>query len=139
MTGSQKTLNIISILLIVYAVFMVLFGAFMVFGGSISGMQSEVVDIEGTSAPVSLWAYVVGIGSIFNGLIYLVIGILGKRGAKNPRKIMPFYALSIVGVVLGVINVVASIVQGPFDFFSVVGVLIVALCVYLARDIKKSV
>ena len=87
MSGSQKALKVVSVLLIIYAVAMAAFGVFMVAGGSF--LVGETVDVDGTAQAANVMAAALGAGTIAGGVIDLIIGLLGLRGAKNPRKVGP--------------------------------------------------
>ena len=64
--------------------------------------------------------------------------LLGLRGAKNPRKVGPFFVLCIIGLVLGLVGLGMSLAQGTFDLWSLVSVVIVAVCLYLSAQVKKQ-
>lgn len=138
MSGSQKALKVVSILMIVYAVLMILLGAFLCFGASIPGVAGQTIDVDGSLLDAATVSVVLGAGSIVSGIVYLIIGLFGKRGAKNPQKIGPFFALSVVGVVLSIASAVLGIVQGSFPLSQFVGLLFVILCAVLAFNIKKQ-
>ena len=138
MSGSQKVLKAVSILLIVYAVIMVLFGAFLCFGASVPGVAGQAIDVNGSALDAASLSVVLGVSSIISGVLYLIIGLLGLRGAKNPRKVGPFFVLSIVGVVLGVVSAILGIMQGSFPLSQFIGLLVVIVCAVLAYNIKKQ-
>lgn len=79
-----------------------------------------------------------GIGVIIGGGINLLIGILGVRGANNPAKIMPFFVLSIIGLVFGALSFIMNISQGSFEPSSLVGLALQIACVVLAFNVKKE-
>ena len=54
MSGSQKALKVVSVLLIIYAVAMAAFGVFMVAGGSF--LVGETVDVDGTAQAANVMA-----------------------------------------------------------------------------------
>lgn len=138
MSSSQKTLKIISIVLLVWAVLVIIFGALMAAGSQVPGMSNEVVDIEGTTVDLSLAAMGLAIGTIVNGVINLVIALFGLRGAKNPAKIGVFFILCIIGLVLGAVGLVMDISQGVFQWTSLVSFALIIVCTVLAYNIKKQ-
>ncbi|WP_080798462.1 hypothetical protein [Arabiibacter massiliensis] len=138
MSGSQKTLKIISIILIAWAILVILMGAFVAAGSAVPGMSSESIDVGGTVIDMATAAMALGIGTVVGGVINLIIGLLGLRGAKNPRKIGLFFVLCIIGLVLGVVGLVMGVMQGTFQWQSLVSLVIVAVCTYLAAEIKKQ-
>lgn len=138
MSGSQKALKVISIILVIWAIVGILLGAFLAAGSAVPGLSAESIDMDGTTMNMSTAALGFGIGIIITGVIDLIIGLLGLRGAKNPHKIGLFFVLCIIGLVLGVIGLVMNIMQGAFQWTSLVSVLIVAMCTFLAYSIKKQ-
>lgn len=138
MSGSQKTLKIISIILIVWEILVILLGAFLAAGSAVPGMSAESIDMGGSTMDMSSAALAFGIGIIIGGVINLIIGLLGLRGAKNPHKIGLFFVLCIIGLVLGIVGIVMNIMQGAFQWTSLVSVVIVAVCTLLAHSIKKQ-
>lgn len=139
MSGSQKALKIISIVLIVYAALMLLLGALMAAGSQVPGMSGTTIDMgDGTAMDASMAAVALGVGTVIGGVVYLVIALLGLRGAKNPAKIGAFFVLCVIGLVLGVIGVGMSIVQGSLQWQSLVGLALIAVCTFLAAKIKKQ-
>lgn len=138
MSGSQKTLKIISIILIIWAIIVILLGAFLAAGSSVPGMSAESINIDGSTMDMATAALGFGIGIIIGGVINLIIGLLGLRGAKDSHKIGLFFVLCIIGLVLGVIGIIMSLMQGAFQWTSLVSLVIIAVCTYLAHNIKKQ-
>ena len=136
MSGSQKALKVVSILLIIYAVVMALFGIFMVATGSL--LSGETINVDGTAQAANVMAAALGGGMIVGGVIDLIIGLLGLRGAKNPRKVGPFFVLCIIGLVLGLVSLGMSIAQGSFNPWSLVSLVIIVVCLYLSSQVKKQ-
>lgn len=136
MSGSQRVLKIISILLIVWAVILIAFGAFLAFGSGFA--TGYVVDSQGAAVDAATMSIALGVGTIIGGVVNLVIALLGLRGAKNPRKIGAFFVLSIIGVVLGLISLGMGIAQGTFQWSSLVSLALVVVCAVLAYNIKKQ-
>ena len=50
----------------------------------------------------------------------------------------PFFVLCIIGLVLGLVGLGMSLAQGTFDLWSLVSVVIVAVCLYLSAQVKKQ-
>ena len=138
MEGSRKALKVISIVLIVYAAFLIVFGMFMAFGGMLPGLSDATLDVNGSQQGFAAVALAVGGILVVTGIIDLIIGLLGLRGAKNPKKIGIFFVLSLIGVVLGAIGLVSDIMQGTLQPASIASLLLVAVCAGLAYTIKKQ-
>lgn len=138
MSGSQKALKIISIILIVWAIILLVFGALLTGGSQLPGMSAETIDVQGTAIDMSSMSLIMGIGMIVSGVMYLIISLLGLRGAKNPAKIGAFFVLCIIGLVLNVLSLISLIAQGQFNWTYLVSVALIVVCTYLAFQIKKQ-
>lgn len=138
MSGSQKALKVISIILIVWAIVVILLGGFMAAGSAAPGMSAQSIDMGGSTMDMATAALAFGIGTVVGGVVNLIIGLLGLRGAKNPHKIGLFFALCVIGLVLGIVGIVMNIMQGAFQWTSLVSVVIVAACTLLAAKIRKQ-
>lgn len=138
MSGSQRALKTISILLIAWAIALIAFGAFLAFGAQSGAVAGDAVGADGAVVDASAMGMALGIGTIVGGVINLVIALLGLRGAKNPRKIGAFYALCIIGAVLGLIGLGMGIAQGTLPWSSVVSLAVIVVCFFLANSIKKQ-
>lgn len=142
MTGSQKAIKVISIILIIVSVIAILVGLITMMGGmAVIGAGSQVTEADqefyATGAGLLLF---LGLGSLISGIIDLIIGIFGLRGAKDPSKIKPFFVISIIGLILAVLNLLGAITSGA-DITSVssniISVILLALCVYFSNNIRK--
>ena len=138
MSGSQKALKAISIVLLVWGVLMVFLGVFLAAGSQVPGLSAESIDVDGTAMNMATAAVGFGVRTIVAGVVYAIIALLGLRGAKNPRKVGVFFVLCIIGLVLSLIGLGLGIAQGAFQWQSLIGVLIIAVCTYLANVIKKQ-
>ena len=124
--------------MIVWAVLVIVMGALLAAGSQVPGVSGESIDFEGTSMDMSAAAIGLGVGFIIAGVIDLVIALLGLRGAKNPKKIGAFFVLCVIGLVLGVVGAAMQIMQGTFQWSSLVSVALVLVCTVLANNIKKQ-
>lgn len=138
MSGSQKALKVISILLLVWGILMLLLGVFLTAGSQVPGMSAESMDVNGTTMNMATAAIGIGVGTIVAGVVYVVIALLGLRGAKNPRKIGAFFVMCIIGLIFGIAGLVLDIMNGALAWNDIVSVLIVVVCTCLAQSIKKQ-
>ena len=85
--------------------------------------------------------FVLGAGALISGVIDLLIGIFGLRGAKDPRKIGPFFVFSIIGLVLSILNLIISLTSGVSDLTTIgsniVSVALLIGCVVLANKVRQ--
>ncbi|MEG2006535.1 MAG: hypothetical protein RR186_03670, partial [Raoultibacter sp.] len=106
MTSSQKTLNILSIIVMILGVLSVLLGIFLAVGGSaLSGTKIEGVD-------ASTLSITLGVLLIISGIVDTAIGFMGRRGAKDASKVKPFFIICIIGVVVFALSIIGSITTG---------------------------
>lgn len=144
MSGSQKAIKVISIITIVMAVICFLVGLTTCVGaGALIGAGADATaDAQSVYTTGAGLFLVLAGGAIFSGIIDLVVGILGLRGAKNPAKIMPFFVIAIIGAVFAVINLAGEIMGLGSDSSSiasaVVQLVLMVVCVVLANNVRKQ-
>ncbi|BAK44280.1 hypothetical protein [Eggerthella sp. YY7918] len=139
MSGSQKALKVISIILIVWALLGLLLGIFFAGGSLLPGISEKAVDVGGGSINMAAAAMIIGVLAIFCSLVYLVVAILGLRGAKNPQKIGVFFVMCIIGLVLAILAIALDIMNGVFDWTNLLDLVIIIVCTILAQNIRKQV
>lgn len=92
MTGSQKVIKVVSILVIIVAILSILLGLASCVGG-FAGVAASSGVSESEQETLALGAgvlFFLGGGAIISGVIDLIVGILGLRGAKDPKRIGGF-------------------------------------------------
>ena len=113
-SGSQKALRVISIVLVVFAVISIVLGlAFLALIAA--GLGTDAVD--------------------------LVVGALGLRGARDPRKVKPFFVLCVIGLAIEVAGDVWLAAQGMLSSIGASGaveLLVIGACTWLAYDIMRQ-
>ncbi len=157
MNGYQRVLKLFSI-------FAIVLGAFVLIGGLIIAISVFSV----TSNPESLEAITESLAAegmedvdaddlvqtvgqsggvvLLIGGFVLATGILGVIGAGNPKKSMPVYIFSIIGLVAACITLVSGILAVVFGapltspngaITSVLSVALMAIFFWLSRRVKK--
>lgn len=110
---SQKVLLVFSILEIIGAA-LTLFGAMALIAATgVIGMSGSELSSDELAAGISLGA----IGSILliiSGVWSLLCGIFGIRAANDNQKIMVVWVFVIIGLVLCIISIISSIINGDF-------------------------
>ena len=136
MTGSQKAIKIISIILIVVGIVALIAGLLTFAGGMAlvgAGAEASSIDQQFYVSSAGLF-FVLGAGA-------LISGIFGLRGAKDPRKIGPFFVFSIIGLVLSILNLIISLTSGVSDLTTIgsniVSVALLIGCVVLANKVRQ--
>lgn len=146
MSGYRKFLKVISIIEIILAV-LTLLVALASLGVIALGPEvtSESVSAQGVTITVGQTFAIVGIITLISGVIDLIVGILGVRGANNPSKIGAYLVLA--GVAFGfdlveLVLAIISMVQGTEDASSLIAALVSAVVsgafVYVANKIKSE-
>ena len=133
---SQKIVKVLGILSIISAV-VVFIAAIGMFG--IGGLGAANLDVndDNVAAGVGIML-VLGIVLLVEGIIGLLEGIFSLRAAKDAAKAQPLWVISLIGVILGVLSLIASITNGGQDVLSEVFSLIIScFTLYLANNIKK--
>lgn len=140
MSLSRKILKIVSLLMILSGISYLILDVIFVAIGMVDGSSALYDDLTVGQAAVLLI-----ILSTVIGIEYLVMGVLGLRGANVPSKIGPFRVLAIIGLALAIIDIVVYVAFGDFaamDINSVIDKLIgLALNIVgliLANNVKKE-
>ena len=137
-SGAQTALKVISIIMIILAVISIIGG--LGFAGL--GLSSvAVLGAEEMTDEMYLGAglvSVLGAIVIVQGVVDLIIAILGLRGANNPSKIGAFLVICYIGLILYIISLVAGLVMGSFSMSTLASLVLVIVCLLLARSIKKQ-
>lgn len=145
---SQKILRIISIISIVTAVIGIILAGLMIFGGALV-TTADPESVTEITAETDLTQAEVGVGVVFLGILLLVDGIvsvimgwLGLRAAKDNQKVKPVWMLAVVSLVLDILALVISFINGTFSsqnaMSSIVAVAVSFLMFKLADNIKKE-
>ena len=134
---SQKIVKVLGILSIIGAVasFIVALGMFGL-GGSGAANMAANDDNAATGVAVVI---VLGVVMLVEGVVSLVQGVFSLQAAKDATKAQPLWIISIIGVVLAVLSVIASFTNnGGQDVLTKIFSLIIScFTFYLANNIKK--
>ena len=135
---SQKIVKVLGILSIIGAV-LCLLGAIGMFGmggiGAVNAGETPDQDLAVGIASV----LVAGILMLLSGIFELLQGIFSLRAAKDATKAQPLFVISIIALVFSVISLITSFgSDGQTIFSAVVSVVISAVVLYLANNIKKQ-
>ena len=135
-TGYQTALKVISVITIILAIIAIIAGllSFATVGllgtamsdPEIASQLYQAVQIEGygTITGQEASSIILGFGFLFGticlieGIITLIVGILGVRGSNDPRKIGPFKVFAIIGLVISIISIISVIFTNPANGLS---------------------
>lgn len=151
MSGSQKAIKVISIIAIIIAIITIVisaptFGITYAFVNDPSGLSSLNGFDEAYASMGAALVLAVAALAVVSGILSLLVGIFGLRGANDPMKILPFFAFAIIGFVCSIIGLIVTLVvaaaSGTFDMqsiiSSVVQVVVMLVCVMLANNVRKQ-
>ncbi len=145
MTGSQKALKVISIIVIILAVLCIIAGALLLIP-NLAYVEAGFPNVEGadqlTVAAGTAFVLLIGTFILVSGVIDLIVGILGLRGAKDPKKIGGFFAIAVIGLILAAINLAITLFSGQqLDFAalsaSIAQIVVMLICVILANNVRN--
>ena len=146
-SGSQKFLLVISIINIIFAVIGLLGGIVGVLGGALfsAADPAEVAEsLSGTGVTQGQAGGIVVAAFLFvflASVVELIVGILGVRAANDNQKIMPVWVLSLINVILYVIGLIMTFVNGTFStdgLSSILSLIFAGLLFWVANNIKKQ-
>ena len=158
-SGAQYALKVISVITIIFSILLIAFAVLLIVAGGIVGASLDDPQVTG-SMDIQMYGDVSGIsaeqavaltagfgilGGIFvaiDGVISLIVGILGIRGSNDPTKIGAFLVFAIIGFVLSLIYIVILCFgAGTWENWIAAGidVAITAICVWLAMKIRGQV
>ena len=102
MSSHCKVVKVLSLLMFVLGLLTIIAGAVFVFAAP------AVEGLEGVDDPVGT-ATALGAVFVVTGVLYLVVAVLGIRGANNPSKLGAFI---VAAGVIAAINVVEAVLAG---------------------------
>ena len=141
-SSSQKALLVISIIEIILAVLALFAGISTgLLGGvvGIAGVQGDLTadEVAAGTAGLAIISAVIIISAVWS----LLCGIFGIRAANDNQKIMIVWVFAIIGVILGVVGLIYSIVNGSFGqnaFSLIIGLIVDVLLFWIANNIKRE-
>lgn len=138
MANLRSGLKIFAVIIIALGLYDFIGGLVLVFANNTPEIASVILNIRGVEYTIPTAALVFGAIMIFAGLVNLLIGFLGWRGAKNPAKIGPFVWISLVGAIFTIINFIGEIINGSFTFSTAFDTLFMVVIFATAYSIRKK-
>lgn len=79
---------------------------------------------------------------IVSGVIDLIVGILGLRGAKDPKRIGGFFTIAVIGLIIAAINLAFTVFASEqLDFATlsapIAQLVVMLVCVILANNVRN--
>lgn len=147
MPNHQTALKFVSIILIVIAVLGFIGGAlFIAMGASGASIMKEVAtEQDGVAITYGMGSYLIGALLVVSGIVELIVGIFGLRGAKDPSKVGTFYVFAIIGVIYEIVSFAFSCytyANGGLDTSTLLiraaSVIFMGVCFWLAAKVKRE-
>ena len=139
MESSKKILNVASILDFISGVPMLIIGILGLTGTSLVSQMPEVTSELADAAPaVAAVAVIASVACLIGGLLTLVEGILTRRAAKDPAKVMPVWVISLVLLVMHGITVVQNAMAGTLGISTILSLALTGVVFYAANFMKKA-
>ena len=139
MDSSKKVLNIAAVINFICGVPMTLLGIFGLSSAAAAYTVPEIADSLGEAGPMAaVLIFAASLIVLFSGILTIVEGILDKRAAKDPTKVMPVWWISIVLLVTHGISVVLAAMNGTLGIGSIAGLALTAFVFWAADFMKKE-
>lgn len=138
MSENRKALKIISIIIILAGLYDLIPGLIILFTSSSPDIAGQVLLIKGAVYTEAMAAVVFGAIYVVSGLINLIVGLLGWRGAKNPSKIGPFFVLAVIASIVAVLLLVSDLATGTWPVSSAIEALLVIATAVIAYRIRQE-
>lgn len=111
-SAERGALKIFGVLFIILGIVYLIGGGVMIAGARFVDPNLTVNVAEGLDLNVMVWGLALAIWWLISGLFYVIFGVLGIHGAKNPAKIGVFMVLAWILAIVGMISVVLSQLLG---------------------------
>ena len=139
MDSSKSIRNVASIFGFIYGIPMMIIGILGLTGTSIASQVPEITSELADAAPaVAAVAVIASAACLISGLLTIVEGILTRRAAKDPAKVMPVWVLSLVLLVMHGIAVVQNAMAGTLGISTILSVVLTGIVFYAANFMKKE-
>ena len=137
--SSRKILNIAAVIHIICGIPMIVIGILGISGTAAASVAPEIADSLAEAGPMTAgMIMVLSAITLMVGFLAAVEGVLDRRAAKDPTKVMPVWYLSIVLLVINVIGLGLSAVTGTLGIGTIIELLFTVLVFSAANSIRKE-
>ena len=137
--SARKILNFAAVIHIICGIPMIVIGILGVSGTAAASFAPEIADSLAEAGPMTAGVIMVlSAITLMVGFLAAVEGVLDRRAAKDPAKVMPVWYLSIVLLVINVIGLVLSVMTGTLGISTIIELLFTVLVFSAANSIKKE-
>ncbi|MGI6230294.1 MAG: hypothetical protein ACOYJL_05185 [Tractidigestivibacter sp.] len=141
LTGAQRALKLLSEVLVVSATLNAVVALVIWYALSQLDPSSSVAMADVTSTAGELTVPTLANGLV-SAAVNLVVGLLGVRGANQPKKIGPFLVASVIGLASGVAQLLGNVAAvggfGSLKTSALTDLLFYGACLYLSLKIRKQ-
>ena len=137
--SARKILNFAAVIHIICGIPMIVIGILGLSGTAAASVTPEIVESLAEAGPMTAGA-VMALSAVILviGFLATVEGVLARRAAKDPAKVMPVWYLSIVLFVINVTGLILSIVTGTLGIGTIIELLFTILVLQAAGFMKKE-
>ena len=137
--SARRILNIAAVIHIICGIPMIVVGILGLSGTAAASVAPEIAESLAEAGPMTAGA-VMALSAVILivGFLAAVEGVLDRRAAKDPAKVMPVWYLSIVLLVINVIGLGLSAVTGTLGIGTIIELLFTALVFSAANSIRKE-
>ena len=137
--SARKILNIAAVIHIICGIPMIVVGILGLSGTAAATVAPEIADSLAEAGPMTAGVIMVLSAVILIvGFLAAVEGVLDRRAAKDPTKVMPVWYLSVVLLVINVIGLGLSAVTGTLGIGTIIELLFTVLVFSAANSIRKE-
>lgn len=138
MSDNRTGLKIISVVIIAIGLYDLIPGLILIFANASPEIAGPVLSLQGISYTEAMPALVLGITCAITGLVFVTVGLLGWRGAKDPSKVGPFFVFAVIGSILAVLFLIIDLVTGTWPVSSAINAIIVIATAVIAYRVRKD-
>ena len=137
--SARKILNFAAVIHIICGIPMIVIGILGLSGTAAASVTPEIVESLAEAGPMTA-GVVMALSAVILviGFLATVEGVLARRAAKDPSKVMPVWYLSIALLVINVIGLILSIVTGTLEISTIIELLFTGLVFQAAGFMKKE-
>ena len=137
--SARKILNIAAVIHIISGIPMIVVGILGLSGTAAASVAPEIAESLAEAGPMTA-GVVMALSAVIlvTGFLATVEGVLARRAAKDPSKVMPVWYLSIALLVINVIGLILSIVTGTLGISTIIELLFTVLVFQAAGFMKKE-
>lgn len=139
--NAKSTLKVLGILAIIFSVFEIISGILVTAGGGLLSTMSVAPEDAAAASAASGLLTLLGVLTLIQGIVYLLLGIFSVRASNDFSKIGPAYIFSIIALALAIIGLIMNIFSDPTVsniISGIVGIVFAGAIYWAAKTIKEA-